>query len=163
MLGFTRPFTTLPTRGVFGFHRATAICYRYQDVGYQTLQFKSIKDSLGLLNPGWLFRQLGKLSLKQQDFLSTFPPQIGKFFVSTKRMSTSGLTLLQVWIYLQLPGSGGSYFKWPRISPFFCLVTMLHAFSGKKYHWFQVTLDENVPESVLSQLLFSLLFSLTQS
>ena len=45
----------------------------------------------------------------------------------------------------------------------FCLVIMLHAFSGKIYHWFQVTLDENVPESVQSQLLFSLLFSLALS
>ena len=45
----------------------------------------------------------------------------------------------------------------------FCPVTMLHAFSGKKYHWFQVMLDENVPESVRSQLLFSLLFSLALS
>ena len=51
VLGFTGPVTVLPTRGVFGFHHATAICYRYQDVGYQTLLFKSIKDSLGLLNP----------------------------------------------------------------------------------------------------------------
>ena len=62
--GSTRPVTPLPSQEVFGFHCVTVICFRYTGCWISDFTFKSIKDSLGLLNPSWLFSQLGKLSLK---------------------------------------------------------------------------------------------------
>ena len=87
VLGSTGTFNPLPSQEVFGFHRATGICFRYTGCWISDFTFKSIKDSLGLLKPSWLFSQLGKLSLKLTGLFVTFPPKIGKFFISTKRMS----------------------------------------------------------------------------
>ena len=79
VLGSSRPFTPLPSQEVFGFHHATVICFRYTGCWISDFMIKSIKDSLGLLNPSWLFSQLGKLSLKSMWLFVDLSSRIWKF------------------------------------------------------------------------------------
>ena len=116
--------------------------------------FKSIKDSLGLLNPSWLFSQLGKLSLNQWDFCWPFLPK-SESSLSPQR----GCLHLDWHCYrFEIPCNyravGGSTVSNQGNSSFFVMLPVSCFFSGKKYYWFQMTLDEDVPESVTPQLLY---------
>ena len=64
--------------------RCWSICYRYQDVLWSGFVL-SQQGCLWLVNQTDFLFGSGKLSIKQQDFLSTFPPVWSESFLSPQR------------------------------------------------------------------------------